>query len=282
MNMQRRPIISIIVATFNAAKTLPQCLDSIKQQTYQNKELIIIDGASSDTTVNIVNCNKEHISYFISEPDTGIYDAWNKALGKATGDWIVFLGADDVLWDHDVLSNICNSLSSLDKNLKLAYARVAILNTKMDLICIAGESWKIAKPKLKVGMSIPHQGLFYRRSWFEQYGVFDSQYKIVGDYENLLRGLSNETAMFLPDYICTGMVQGGISSEPKNAIKILKEIRSAQCKHFRFFPISQYLFSLMRIYIRLLLQKILSVDKTYKLLDLGRKFLGKPPYWTKL
>lgn len=280
--MQKSPKISIIVATFNAAETLQQCIDSVKLQTYQNKELIVIDGASTDDTVSIINSNKKHISYFISEPDNGIYDAWNKALGKVTGDWIVFLGADDVLWDDDVLVNISNSLSSLNENLKLAYAQVAILNTQKELIYIVGESWQRAKPKFKAGMSIPHQGLFYRRSWFEQYGVFDIDYKIVGDYENLLRGLSNETAVFLPDYICAGMLQGGISSEPKNAIKILKEIRRAQRKHISSPPVLQHLFSLMRVYLRLFLQKILGVDKTYQLLDLGRKFLGKQPYWTKL
>lgn len=96
-------MISIIVAVFNGKITLQHCIDSVAQQTYPNKELIIIDGGSKDGTVNLLEENRNKISYWISEPDRGIYNAWNKGLEQTTGKWIIFLGADDYLWDVRVL-----------------------------------------------------------------------------------------------------------------------------------------------------------------------------------
>jgi glycosyltransferase involved in cell wall biosynthesis len=91
-------MISVIVAVFNGAKTLQQCIDSVAGQTYPHKELIVIDGGSIDGTREILEGDATKLAYWVSEPDRGIYHAWNKALARARGDWICFLGADDYLW----------------------------------------------------------------------------------------------------------------------------------------------------------------------------------------
>ena len=92
---KKYPLISIIVAVYNGEKTLQRCIDSVFSQTYPHKELIIIDGGSTDGTVDILQTNNDKITYWKSEPDNGIYQAWNKALDHAKSDWICFLGSDD-------------------------------------------------------------------------------------------------------------------------------------------------------------------------------------------
>ena len=95
MSQKPPPMISVIVAVYNGQATLKQCLDSVTQQTYENTELIVIDGGSTDGTVDLLRANQEKIAYWISEPDRGIYNAWNKALTQARGDWICFLRSEE-------------------------------------------------------------------------------------------------------------------------------------------------------------------------------------------
>ena len=91
------PQVSIIVSTYNADAFLAGCIESIIDQTYPYIELIIIDGGSTDATLSIIEYYQKHVTFFVSELDMGIYDAWNKGLSVATGDWIAFVGADDIL-----------------------------------------------------------------------------------------------------------------------------------------------------------------------------------------
>src|SRR5690348_14220883 len=97
------PRVSLIIAVYNGASTIVKCLNSVAAQTYGSRELIVIDGGSTDGTVDILRCNADQLSYWISEPDTGVYNAWNKGLARARGEWIAFLGADDYLWTPDAL-----------------------------------------------------------------------------------------------------------------------------------------------------------------------------------
>ena len=98
--------ISIIMALYNGAATLRRCLDSVKSQTYRNIELIVIDGGSSDGSLEILRQYQDSIHYWESEPDRGIYHAWNKGLDHVTGDWVNFLGADDYFPEADVLIRV--------------------------------------------------------------------------------------------------------------------------------------------------------------------------------
>ena len=104
------PLISVVIAVYNGKATLQQCLDSVTQQTYSHVELIVIDGGSTDGTVDLIRANAQKIAYWISEPDRGIYNAWNKALAQAKGDWICFLGADDYLWNAQVIERMAEQL----------------------------------------------------------------------------------------------------------------------------------------------------------------------------
>lgn len=179
----RLPMISIIIAVFNGAKTIQQCVDSIVNQTYPYKELIIMDGASKDATVSILERNTSQIAYWESKDDRGIAHAWNKALEHATGDWVIFLGADDRLHDINVLSDMAEILSK-DVDSDIIYGQIIFEGGKRHGQ-VYGYHCDIHDLKRK--MVIPHTAAFHRRTFFDEVGQFDETFEMAMDYEILLR-----------------------------------------------------------------------------------------------
>jgi glycosyltransferase involved in cell wall biosynthesis len=277
-----KPLITIITSTYNAAGHLPSLIKSIRQQTYGNIEWIVVDGASTDGTLDILQQNEDVIDHWVSEPDKGIYDAWNKGVRLAHGEWICFLGADDFLWDDQVMACIASQLVMLAQNIRVAYGRVILVAEDGKNIGPVGEPWEKIKGRLWQAMCLPHQGVMHRRSLFEQYGEFDESFRIAGDYEFLLRELGRADAFFMPNIIVAGMRQGGVSSNPKNSTILLLEARRAQKLHGRRWPGLIWVSALVRSYIRKWLVVTLGGNLTSRLLDLYRRILGLPTYWTKL
>lgn len=282
MSISPSPVITIIIAVYNGDETLQQCIDSVAEQTYLNKELIIIDGGSKDATVNLLKINNSKINYWVSEPDKGICNAWNKGLEQANGEWIYFLGADDYFWNAQVLERMVEQLALIPPNIMVAYARIMLLTSNGVNIQEVGEPWEKVKKHFNQKMTIPHQGLMHRRILFEMHGKFDESFRIVGDYELLLRELKTGDAAFIPDIIVAGMRQGGISSNPEQSLTMLRELRRAQITHGQVLPSRVWLLALVRVYLRLFLWKILGEKLTRKALDLGRSMIGLPAYWTKV
>lgn len=281
MSHQPTPLISVIVAVFNGAATLQQCIDSVAQQTYPNKELIVIDGGSSDGTVSLLKENQEKIAYSISESDNGIYNAWNKGLAQAKGEWICFLGADDFLWNAQVLGQMVERLIKLPSDVRVAYAQVMLLNAEGDELYPVGEPWEKIRERFKQLSCIWHQGVMHRRSLFERHGQFDETFRITGDYELLLRELKLSDAVFIPDVTLAAMRQGGISNKPANTLQTMRELRRAQKIHGESQPGRLWLMAMTRVYVRLLLWSLVGERTARRLLDMGRRMLGKPAYWTK-
>jgi len=279
--MTPSPLITIIIAVFNGVKTLQQCIDTVAQQTYANKELIIIDGDSKDGTVDLLKANNSQITYWVSEPDHGIYNAWNKGLEQAKGDWICFLGADDFLWDMQVLERIAKQLVIIPAGISVVYGQIMLLNNNGENLYPIGESWQKIKKHFRQVMCIPHPGTMHRRSLFEQNGKFDESFRIAGDYELLLRELKKADAVFIPDLIIVGMRQGGISSDPANALVAMREIRLAQRVNGQKLPGWIWIMAMIKVYIRLLLWGLLGEVVARRILDFGRKILGLPPFWEK-
>ena len=230
--MTSKPLISVIVAVYNGAKTLQRCIDSVSDQTYPNKEIIIIDGGSTDGTVEIIRSNQDKITYWISEPDSGIYNAWNKALDHVSGDWIYFLGSDDYLWDNNVFEEIMpHMLKAESQEILLVYGQVAMVTADNEINYIEGMPWEhIWRNAIVDGIcTFAHQGMFHHHSLFELYGRFDESFKIIGDYELLIRAFKDGgDAYFMDGLIVAGMQTGGISS---NYIKTVKEIAKARRKN---------------------------------------------------
>lgn len=281
MNRSHASLISIIVAVFNDRATLQQCIDSVAQQTYPNKELIIIDGGSDDGTVDVLKANQEKIAYWISEPDRGIYHAWNKGLAQSTGEWIYFLGADDYFWDTQVLARMAEQLEKLPADIRVAYGQIMLLNAGGENLYPAGEPWGKIKGRFRKIMCIPHQSVMHRRSLFERHGPFDESFRITGDYELLLRELTTADAAFIPDLIITGMRQGGISSKPENSLALLREARRAQLMHGLNWPSRIWLRVTLNAYLRLLLWRLLGERRARQIFDWGRRIMGLPAFWTR-
>jgi glycosyltransferase involved in cell wall biosynthesis len=276
-----KPRITVIVAVFNGADTLQQCIDSVSQQTYSRKELIIIDGGSRDGTTDLLKANDRQIDYWISEPDSGVYNAWNKGLEQTNGDWVCFLGADDFFWDEKILEKLSNALSTIPPEVRLAYAQVMLIGTSDEALFPVGEPWDAFRDRFHKGACLPHQGVLHRRSLFERMGGFDESFRIGGDYEIMLRELKAAEAVFIPDMIVTGMRQGGLSSNPAETVQAMLDIRRAQKMHGQYWPSIFWLKAMVRVYIRLLLSKIIGDKMARRILDIGRRIKGVPPYWTR-
>lgn len=188
------PKITIIVAVFNGAQTLQRCIDSIVNQAYPHKELIIIDGGSIDGTVSLLNKNHDNISYWISEPDNGIYDAWNKGLKHLSGSWVAFLGADDVYLPGALQAYVDYLLEHQNARLDYVSSRVNLVSEGM-LIRTIGQPWRWNI--FKRYMNVAHVGSLHNKALYEKYGVYDITYKICADYEFLLRPRKKIKAGFL-------------------------------------------------------------------------------------
>ncbi len=275
------PLLTVIVAVFNGAATLQQCIDSVSHQSYPNTELIIIDGDSRDGTVDLLQKNDQQISYWISEPDHGVYSAWNKGLAKAKGEWICFLGADDYFWNSQVLECVQVALERVPSDVRLAYGQVMLVSADGKSLYPTGEPWGNFKGRFLQGLCLPHQGVMHHRSLFDQNGKFDESFRIAADYELMLRELKTADAIFIPDIIIAAMRQGGLSSNPSNTIETMHEIRRAQKMHGLHFPSIFWLRAMVRVYLRLFLWHLIGESTTRKLLDFGRRIKGLPPYWTK-
>jgi glycosyltransferase involved in cell wall biosynthesis len=278
--MTESPLFTIVVATHNARGTLQHCLDSIAGQSCESRELIVIDGASTDGTVDVLRANAAWITTWVSEPDTGLYDAFNKAVQRARGEWLLFLGADDFLVAPDVLTRVASHLEATPANVRVAYGRVRYVTRGGGYLYTAGVPWEVAGPRFRQVMSIPHQGVFHRRALFAQRGGFDTQFKIGGDYELLLRELKSNPAMFL-DFDVAGMRQGGVSSDLSNSMTIIREMRLAQRNNGISRPGPLWILASLRVRLRLLLWRLLGERVTRRLLDAGRAATGHPPHWTK-
>lgn len=163
----QHPHISIIIATYNAEAYLNRCLNSILAQSYKNTEVIIVDGGSSDNTLNIIRQYSSFITKWISEPDKGIYDALNKGIGLARGKWIYFLGADDILLE---------GFSSMAKELK-------DIHTLYYGYCMqGGQNMGTSYTKYQLAKrNVCHHAVFYPSKVFLKY-TYQTEYKVFADY----------------------------------------------------------------------------------------------------
>jgi glycosyltransferase involved in cell wall biosynthesis len=226
----RSPLITIIVATRNAARTLARCLDSVRGQTFRDWELVVMDGASTDGSVAILEARSAWIAHWRSEPDTGIYNAWNKALAIARGEWIAFLGADDYLADERVFEALAPTLRAALPAYRVVYGRVRLVDASGATLEVMGEPWQRVRERFRTRPCVPHPGLMHHRSLFEEHGRYDERFPMGADYELLLRELKSRDALFVP-LDTVNMQQGGQTSSPQNFFVMLQEIRVILAKH---------------------------------------------------
>jgi glycosyltransferase involved in cell wall biosynthesis len=165
------PKVSIIIANYEKAEALEETIKSIVVQTYHNLELIIIDNASKDISVEVIKKYENHITHWVSESDKGIYDAFNKGIKMSSGEWVYFLGSGDKLVGHDVIARIFSVREDVD----LIYGNVYFHHYGS---VYAG---KFSKRRL-LDVNICQQGIFYHRRLFDRLGMFDTKYPLLADW----------------------------------------------------------------------------------------------------
>ena len=229
--MDELPRLSVVIAVRNGAATLQRAIDSVFEQTYPNVELVVIDGASTDGTVAIVEANAARIVYWESEPDRGVYHAWNKALDHVTGDWISFLGSDDRYCDPRVLERVAALLVADDLQHLVAYGYIDKIRVDGTVVRSKIGPWDADQRKaFRRAVMIPHPATFHHQALFERHGRFDERFRIAGDYEFLLRELLDHDPLFL-DEVIVEMAGGGLSDRPANAYEIEREVYRARYMH---------------------------------------------------
>lgn len=213
------PKISIITVSYNNETTIEDTIRSVKSQTYPMVEHIIIDGASTDSTMAIVNQYKSHLGPILSEPDKGIYFAMNKGIKLASGDIIGFINADDILANNSVLRNVAQTLT--DKDMDACYANLVYVKTdNMDKIIRFWMSSPFIQELFSTGWSPPHPTFYVKKKIYEQYGYFDLNYKMGNDVELMMRFLERYriSSQYVPE-VWVKMRLGGVSNQSiKNII----------------------------------------------------------------
>ena len=180
--------VSVITAVYNNKHYIEGCIKSVLCQNLPHLEYIIIDGGSTDGTLDIIKDYEGRISKWVSEPDNGIYDALNKGIGMATGDIIGFLHADDMYADKTVIENVVHVMSQ--KKCDSCYGDLVYVDKdNTDRTIRYWRSGEFSPDLLRKGWMPPHPTFFVRHEVYEKCGVFDTSFKIAADYELMLRFL---------------------------------------------------------------------------------------------
>ena len=229
MDSAARPEVTVVIGVRNGAATLQRCLDSIAAQDYGARETVVVDGASDDGTVELLerNAREGKIDDWISEPDRGVYSAWNKAIRRSRGRWLSFLGCDDVFHDASSLRALVEAVEAGDGRARVVYGRIHRVTTDGTLVETIGEPWETARGAFFRGANIPHPGTLHRRDLLEQRGLFDESYRIAADYHLLLGEFLERDPAFV-DRVVLDMGFGGMSSRPGNILTSLREVARAR------------------------------------------------------
>ena len=229
--------ISVITVCYNSEKTLEKTLQSVSAQQYQNKEHLVIDGGSIDSTRAILTTYSHQIQQCLSEPDAGIYDAMNKGIMMATGDIIGLLNADDLYADPTVLTQVAQVFE--DPNVHACYGDLMYFsNRKPHKIIRYWKSSSYEPGLFAKGWSPPHPTFFVRKSIYLKYGLFDLSYVMGNDVELMMRFLEKHqiVAVYIPR-VLVKMRSGGVSNRSfKNIVlqnrEVLKAAKNCGISHF--------------------------------------------------
>lgn len=203
--------ITIITVCYNSESTIRDTIESVLSQDYSNIEYIIIDGASTDKTIDIINEYSNSIKTILSEPDKGIYDAMNKGVQSSSGDYVGILNSDDVFSHTYVISDVVKIIENT--NVDAVYGDLVVVSREETSSIIRTYSSKyFRKWKIRFGLMLPHPTFYVKRNLFDKLGFYKLNYRVAADFELITRFLTNGiTSVRNPD-VMVNMRQGGISS----------------------------------------------------------------------
>lgn len=231
MHSHITPLFSIITVTYHAESVLEETILSVVSQTYHNIEYIIVDGASKDRTLSIVNKYRDKIQAVVSEPDKGLYDAMNKGLKMAKGEYVCFLNAGDTFHEDDTLQLIVHQLNKSNVLPDVIYGKTALVDAQRHFVRMRRLqtpdtlNWK----SFRQGMLVCHQAFIAKRALAETY---DLNYRFSADFDWCIRvmkkaSLLHNTRLTLIDYLDEGMTT-------KNRKASLKERFRIMAKHYGY------------------------------------------------
>ena len=204
--------ISIITVCFNSEDTIRDTIESVLSQTHPDIEYIIVDGASSDNTLSIIQEYQDQISKVVSEPDKGIYDAMNKGIQLATGHFVGILNSDDVFFDQDTIKGLVDFFRS-NPELDGAYADlVYVQRDRLDKVSRYYTSRNFHPWQIRFGLIFPHPTLYVKPELFRKLGYYRLDYRVAADFEMMARLITNGVNLARNPLVMVKMREGGISS----------------------------------------------------------------------
>ena len=216
--------ISIITVSYNSSKTIKDTIESVLSQDYSNIEYIIIDGGSTDGTVDIIKKYADKISYFVSEPDKGIYDAMNKGIKAANGDIVGILNSDDFYPNSYVISNVAKTF--VNQACDAVYGDlVYVKENDTSKIARYWQSGEYSTSSIKNGWMLPHPTFFVKKEMYERYGYYNTDLKSAADYEMILKLLykRNINAFYIPMILVKMRMGGASNSSLLNRLRANRE-----------------------------------------------------------
>ena len=245
--------ISVITVCYNSEASIQKTLDSVAAQSWSNIEHIVIDGASLDATVAIIHGNLHRITHFVSESDSGVYQAMNKGLNLATGDVIAFLNSDDIFSNAQVLESVVRTMH--DQGLDALYGDVEYFNASApDKTVRTYDSGRFSPARIAWGWMPAHPALFVRRGVYERFGYFREDYRIAGDYEFVARIFKNGQLKSVHlSKVLVRMQTGGLSTAGWGATylfnkEILRACRQNGIASNWLMVLSKYFFKLREMF----------------------------------
>ncbi len=218
--MNKSPFFSIITSSYNSQATIRATIQSVLDLDFLDYEYLIIDGNSSDNTMKIVKefeplFIEKGVSYhYISEPDAGIYDAWNKGVQISSGQWIGFIGSDDLFLKHALSSNFKKIMENPEAN--FISAKINLVNAQGKILNVVGKPY--VWENIITNFDVAVLASFFNKSLFDELGLFDTSYRIVGDLDFFFRTKDKINPLYF-DQVTVNMLTGGASNQIKKALK---------------------------------------------------------------
>jgi len=278
MNTVEKPFFTIITSTLNAMETVDRCVNSVANQTFRNYEHIIVDGASTDGTAEYLLSRKELFSVLISEPDTGIYNAWNKALKHVRGEWVLFLGADDILADLHVLEDAATYISENNAKSGLVYGDLMLVSKAnyedREIVSVSSEKIVKRSPLVLRPSLPPHPATFHHNSVFIKKREFDENLEVAADSKLLLEVIVLDKVPFIHiSRVINRMTPDGVSSAIGS--RALAEERRILDELAIPYSRGTFYWMYLKNFLKLLTLRVFGKKCIHCLLDCYKKIRGK-------
>jgi glycosyltransferase involved in cell wall biosynthesis len=213
------------MATHNVADALELTIQSILNQNFKSFEIVVIDGASKDRTVSLLQSMNQQVLRWLSEPDKGIYDAFNKGCRRVRGEWVLFMGAGDLLYDEMVLARFASAAAKVDCSTEIIYGKVQVTDPDYNNIELLNRPWPEMDGRWRGGRPmIPHhQGVFHRRRLLSEDDPFDTTYRMAADSKVVFQSMARVPPVFMDSTVALA-TEGGVTTSFRNFLTAASEI----------------------------------------------------------